>query len=160
MVSTIERFHCITVYAKSDSFCLPIRVLLLLLFVFVSVAEAAATEQHSLHSVHLLVVMCCECVALWRVLCEGNMNLTAEKLGAVSGRGERGVGKGERGVGEEERGVGEEKKEVGEGERGVRKERREWERREWKGSGHSREGERKVRRDGEKCGKGRVDELW
>ena len=152
MVSTMERFHCITVYAKSDSFCLPIPVLLLLLFVFVSVAEAAATEQHSLHSVHLLVVMCCECVALWRVLCEGNMNLTAEKLGAVSGGGERGVGKGERGVGEEERGVWEGKKGVGEGERGVRKERRE--------SRHSREGERKARRDREKCGKGGVNELW
>ena len=57
--------------------------------VFSSVAEAAAMEQHSLHSVYRLVVMCCECVALWRVLCEGNMNLTAGKLGAVSW-GERG----------------------------------------------------------------------
>lgn len=53
------------------------------------VAEAAAMEQHSLHSVYQLVVMCCECVALWRVLCEGNMNLTAGKLGVVSGKGVR-----------------------------------------------------------------------
>ena len=73
---------------QSHSFCLPRPESLLLCLSSVHAAEAVAMEQHSLHSVYQLVLMCCECVALWRVLCEGNMNLTAGKLGAVSG-GER-----------------------------------------------------------------------
>lgn len=113
---------CIVVFSTltdSRSFCLPRAELLLLCLSSVHVAEAVAMEQHSLHSVYQLVVMCCECVALWRVLCEGNMNLTAGKLGAVSeggkesgeesgkregrkGREVWGVGRGEvRGMGRE-----------------------------------------------------------
>ena len=81
---------------QSHSFCLPRPDSLLLYLSSVHAAEAVAMEQHSLHSVYQLVLMCCECVALWRVLCEGNMNLTAGKLGAVSGRRERGEESGKR----------------------------------------------------------------
>ena len=54
-------------------------------------------EQHSLHNVYQLVVRCCECVSLWRILCEGNMSLTAEKLVTVSVIGQSKQGEGGRG---------------------------------------------------------------
>jgi nuclear pore complex protein Nup155 len=42
--------------------------------------EAQRVEQRSLHFVYRLVNMCCECVSLWRLLCEGNVSLVAERL--------------------------------------------------------------------------------
>ena len=46
--------------------------------------EARAMEQKSLHEVYQLVVMCCECASLWRLLCEAQVSQVIGRLSAVS----------------------------------------------------------------------------
>ena len=57
---------------------------IMLCFVLTFIVEAQRVEQRSLHFVYRLVNMCCECVSLWRLLCEGNVSLVAERLNSVS----------------------------------------------------------------------------
>ena len=56
-------------------------------------------EQNSLKALYQLVVHCCECLSLWKLLCEYQLHLTAKDLSPVrahgGGRG-RGGGEGEK----------------------------------------------------------------
>ena len=44
-------------------------------------ADAYTQELNSLHFLYLLVVRCCECLSLWKLLCDYQLNLTVSVLG-------------------------------------------------------------------------------
>ena len=44
-------------------------------------ADAYLQELNSLHFLYLLVVRCCECLSLWKLLCDYQLHLTVSGLG-------------------------------------------------------------------------------
>ena len=51
------------------------------LFSLLTLADAYNQELNSLHFLYLLVVRCCECVSLWKLLCDYQLHLTVTDLG-------------------------------------------------------------------------------
>ena len=52
-----------------------------LLILYHTSADAYLQELNSLHFLYLLVVRCCECLSLWKLLCDYQLHLTVSGLG-------------------------------------------------------------------------------
>lgn len=48
--------------------------------------DAYLVEHNSFNNIYQLVVQCCECLSLWKLLCEHQFHLTANGLSLVSTR--------------------------------------------------------------------------
>ena len=48
--------------------------------------DAYLRERNSFNNIYHLVVQCCECLSLWKLLCEHQFHLTANGLSLVSTR--------------------------------------------------------------------------
>ena len=77
----------ISLYSTSTKVCVLCSSLCnLLLAVFIinfyhTSADAYLQELNSLHFLYLLVLRCCECLSLWKLLCDYQLHLTISGLG-------------------------------------------------------------------------------